>query len=60
MNDNINNCIQEIVSGLGHLSKEIEKQQDANEKKLIFLEEVTCRNNDLLRDIANLITDRLG
>ena len=60
MNDNINNCIQEIISGLGHLSKEIEKQQEANEKKLMTLEEMTYRSNELLMDIARLITDRLG
>lgn len=60
MNDNINNCIQEIVSGLSHLSEEIEKQQEANESKIMILEEATYRNKELLMDIARLITDRLG
>lgn len=60
MNDNINDCIQEIVSGLNHLSQEIEKQQKMNEDKLMLLEEMTHRNKDTLRDIAKLITDRLG
>lgn len=59
MNDNINNCIYEIMSGLSHLSEEIEKQQKMNEDKLMLLEEMAHRNKNTLRDIAKLITDRL-
>lgn len=59
MNDNIKYALQSIASNFAKLSEELEKENIELNTRLSVLEIETTKNQDILRDIAHKILERL-
>lgn len=60
MNNRVVDCLRDLASGFSYLADELEKQQDANDKRIESIEVQMLNNKEALKDAANLILGRLG
>ena len=60
MNNGIADCLRSLASGFSYLADELEKQQEANDKRMNSIEAEMLNNQEALKDAANLILNRLG
>ena len=60
MNNGVVDCLRSLASGFSYLADELEKQQEANDKRMNIIEAEISNNRQALKDAANMILDRLG
>lgn len=60
MNNKVAECIRNLASYFTDLAEELEKQQEANDKKMTYIEGEAMRNREALKEVANVILNRLS
>lgn len=60
MDNKVSECIRSLASYFTDLAEELEKQQEANDKKMTYIEAEAMRNREALQEVAKVILDRLG
>ena len=60
MNNGVVDCLRSLASGFSYLADELEKQQEANDKRMNIIEAEMLNNKQALKDAANAILGRLG
>ena len=60
MDNKVVDCLRSLASGFSYLADELEKQQEANDKRMNTIEAEMLTNREALKDAANLIIGRLG
>ena len=60
MNNGVVDCLRSLASGFSYLADELEKQQEANDKRMNTIEAEMLNNKQALKDAANAILGRLG
>ena len=60
MDNKVIDCLRSLASGFAYLADELEKQQEANDKRMNTIEAEMLNSREALKDAANLIIGRLG
>lgn len=60
MNNGVVDCLRNLASGFSYLADELEKQQEANDRRMNVIEAEMLDNKQALKDAANAILGRLG
>ena len=60
MNNGVVDCLRNLASGFSYLADELEKQQEANDKRMNDIESKVYENRQALRDAANAILGRFS
>ena len=60
MNNGVVDCLRNLASGFSYLANELEKQQEANDKRMSTIESEVHENRQALKDAANVILGRFS
>ena len=60
MNNGVVDCLRSLASGFSYLADELEKQQEANDRRMNIIEAEMLNNREALKDAAKAILGRLG
>ena len=60
MNNSVVDYLRSLASNFTYLADELEKQQEANDRRMNIIETEMLNNKEALKEAANLIIGRLG